>query len=790
MGPEQLKNLAIGYASLAEGWRASERLDIQGASRALELAVSELQKGRSPVLEWAEYWLASTDLHRARYLALREHLGRLAGRARDPRLKASIARTLGTAASRQQLLPMAERLYTKAIEQFSQAGDDLSAAVVRGYLSTVFFAQGRVDEGWALALVCLDQLAQWPTGEYWPYLLNNAARAMIWQGRPAAGAVLAEESIRSLQRRDADAVEVAEAWLLLGHAQLAAGHEDSASAALAPAESAIAAIPDSNLRERMAAELALAAGLVGKVPKDAIAALTRALATCEKRGLRFFLPAAHAARARAYIELGDLNRAEEDLRSGIAESERAVAQFSDPLVAAPLAEVGQHLYDMAARLKLEKRQDFWATFAIADRAKNAAIIRLHGAGALARPFATLHAAEVRGALEPEEALVAFTQLEKCLLVSLVTPTGTEHRVIRVDADVMAGHAARMLSLLSSGRDAAAVRRESRWLFDHTLAPLRDNLTGVVRLILVPDRALNLVPFAALLDSRSGRFLVEDYALVVAPSVRQLMDLRSRWSARPHSGSWRLGIVSTTVVAGQDSGLVALPAAQLEAEKVAALYPSPVSLIGSDATVSSFLALLPKVAVLHFAGHARGEPDAPWRARLWLVDDREHGRLAPLLANEIVHEPLDHLELVFLSGCETALPSRRRTIGSDGLAAAFLARGAAAVIATLWRVEDAAIARVMIAIHQRLSLGEDAAASLRHAQLELLHSSNAAEREPAAWAFCQLAGLPVRRPVLSGGINHGIQSTLEVRGSLRQRTGCTSGRKSENLGCDARRQKPS
>jgi CHAT domain-containing protein len=785
MRPEKLETLASGYASLAEGWRASERLDVEGAHRALEQAVSHLREGRSPVLEWAEYWLAATDLHRGRYAALREHLRRLAKYARDLRLKASIARTLGTAASRQLSLPMAERLYNEAIEQFSQAGDYLSAAIVRGYLSWVFFAQGRADEGWALAVACLDRLAQWPTGEYWPYLLNNAARAMIWQGRPAAGALLAEESARTLQRKSADAVEVAEAWLLLGHAQLAAGREGSARAALAPAEAAVAAIPDPSLRERMGAELALASGLVGTVPEDSVVALSRAVAIYEKRGLRPFLPAAYAARAHAYIALGDFGRAEEDLRSGIAESERAVAEFSDPLAAAPLAEVGQRLYDMAVALKLDHGQDEWAAFAIADRAKSAAIIRLHGAGILARPFAMLRPADVRKTLEPEEALVAFTQLEGRLLVSLMTLAGTEHRIIHVDADVMADHAARMLSLLSARGDAAAVRRESCWLFDHLLAPLRADLKGMERLILIPDRALNLVPFAALLDPRSGRFLVEDHSLAVMPSVQQVIGLRSRWSTRPHRETWRVGIVSTARIAAHESGLAALPAAESEVREVAALYQAPVCLVGRGATVSSFLALLPKVDVLHFAGHARGEPDAPWRARLWLAADGDHGRLETLLANRIVQEPLDHLELVLLSGCETALPSRRRTIGSDGLSAAFLARGAAAVVATLWRVDDAAVARVMIAIHQRLSQGDDVSAALRKVQLELLHSPNPAERDPGAWAFCQLAGLPVRRPGYTGGINHGLQSNPEVRGSLRERTERAAGQKPEKtLGGDA------
>lgn len=766
MDPEELKDLAKGYADLAEGWRASERLDIEKAHRLLEQAVSSLRKGQSPVLEWAEYWLAATDLHRGRHTALRENLDRLVIRARDPRLRASIARTLGTAAGRRLSLPLAERLYDESIEQFSHAGDDLSAAVVRGYLAGVLFAQGREDEGWALSISCLNGLSQWPTGEYWPYLLNNAARAMIWQGRSAAGALLAEESARALQRENADPVEIAEAWLLLGHAQLAAGRERSARTAITSAEEAVAAIPDPSLRERMTADLALAVGLTGSVPEDSVAALSRALTVFEKRGPRNFLPAAYASRAHAWLALGDPGRAEKDLWSGITESERAVARFSDPLAAAPFAETGQRLYDMAASLALDRGEE-WSAFAIADRAKSAAIRRLHGTPSSPRSLTNLRPADLRSALEPREALVAFTQLEERLLVSLLTSSGSEHRLISVNADVMAGHAARMLSLLSAHGEKSAVENESHWLFDHLLAPLRNDLAGIDRLILVPDRALNLVPFAALLDPRNGRFLIEDHDLVIMPSVQQFVSLRSRRSVRTHHGDWQLGLVTTARITGEKSGLAALPAAETEVREVSKLYPAPVSLVGDRATVSSFLALLPRVDVLHFAGHARGEPDAPWRARLWLTAGHAHGGLEALSANRVMQEPLDHLELVVLSGCETALPSRRRTIGSDGLSAAFLAHGASAVIATLWRVEDKSVARLMTAIHQRLSRGDDAAAALRNVQLAWLHSPNPTEREPAAWAFCQLSGLPVRRPGNAGGKNnHGLQDVSEVPGSLR------------------------
>ena len=745
--------LGTGYRCLADGWRASERLEIEAASQSLGKAVESLRRGRSGLVVWAEYWLAATDLHRGRYEALNRRLRALAARNGDPRLRGSIARTTGTAAARQRSLPLAERSYREAHRQFSLAGDAVSAAVVSGYLAEAFLAQGRADEQWALGLSSLATLAEWPTGAYWSYALNNAARATIWQGRPAAGAVIAEENTKLLVGETADAVEVAEAWLLLGHAQLAAGRPDAAGAALRSAEAAVTSIPDPNLRERLAADLALVAGLVATEPARVVQSLSGALETYRQRGLRSFLVPAYASRARAYLELGRIAEAEHDLAAGIEEHERALAEFSDSLSAAPLSEVGQSLYDLLVRLELDGKRDPWAAFLAGDRGKNAAVSLLPG-GPVVLTTVPVSLEEMQRALRPGDALLAFTQLEDRLLVTLVKRSTVSYRVIEVARDELTDHARRLLSQLAARGDEQDFRTESTWLFGRLLSPLHAEMEGVEHLIAVPDRGLNLVPFAALLDPVTDRVLIEDRTMSIVPSVRHWLAL-SRASARVRPRkAWRLGMVSTAGLSQQDGALPGLPGAEREVQEVAKLYdlPSGRLLVGRRATAANFLALLPRVDVLHFAGHSRGEPDAPWRARLWLAAPSPAAELAPLLALEVMREPLEALQLVVLSGCETGLPSTRRTIGSDGLAAAFLAGGARAVVASLWNVEDATSARLMGAFHRRLASGDDAAAALRGAQLDFLHSDERALRHPAQWAFCQLTGLPVRRPGYPGRLH--------------------------------------
>jgi CHAT domain-containing protein len=65
------------------------------------------------------------------------------------------------------------------------------------------------------------------------------------------------------------------------------------------------------------------------------------------------------------------------------------------------------------------------------------------------------------------------------------------------------------------------------LGDLLIAPVRRTgaLRGIRALVVVPDGVLIYLPFAALVDSETGRYLVQDYTLLTLPSARSLVALR-------------------------------------------------------------------------------------------------------------------------------------------------------------------------------------------------------------------------------------------------------------------------
>jgi tetratricopeptide (TPR) repeat protein len=86
-------------------------------------------------------------------------------------------------------------------------------------------------------------------------------------------------------------------------------------------------------------------------------------------------------------------------------------------------------------------------------------------------------------------------------------------------------------------------------------------------------------------------------------------------------------------------------------------------------------------LIHVAGHARHREDNPMFSALEFPD-------GPIYASEIARSGL-RTRLACLSACETGTLSLATRQEPDGLARAFLARGAEAVLASLWPLDDEA-----------------------------------------------------------------------------------------------------
>ena len=269
------------------------------------------------------------------------------------------------------------------------------------------------------------------------------------------------------------------------------------------------------------------------------------------------------------------------------------------------------------------------------------------------------------------------------------------------------------------------------LYRRLIAPIAPHLQHR-HLIVMPHGILHHLPFAALRNPETGRYLAQDFTLSVTPSASSL-ELLSRRLPSDAGDALVLGNPKTP--------LPPLAGAQEEARSVAALLGGTLFL-EDQATESRIYEKAGQIRLLHLAAHGQYVPRNPYFSRLLLSADSQHDGALEM------HEVLDRLdlrgaELVVLSGCETALGEITRGDEIIGLTRAFLVAGSQTVISTLWPVDDAASERLMTAFYQRFLKGGDTAAeALRAAQLEMLaHESSSA---PYFWAGFTLTGDPHNR----------------------------------------------
>lgn len=219
------------------------------------------------------------------------------------------------------------------------------------------------------------------------------------------------------------------------------------------------------------------------------------------------------------------------------------------------------------------------------------------------------------------------------------------------------------------------------------------------LVIVTDGVLGAVPFAAL--RRGDRYLVEDYALAVVPSLQGLVAIESRPEVRGDA----------PVVLGDPRG--DLPRAAFEAVEVAAGLG--VAAHRARAATRGRLRLARRAEVLHLAGHTGLGPLGAW---LQLHDGK-------VTADRIVVEGIAP-RLVVLAGCASGVRPGRGMWGSLG--AAFLVAGSRTVVASLVSVEDAAAGELVNRFYAEGG-AVDPAGALARAQRQLL----AAGRPVSAWA---------------------------------------------------------
>ena len=246
-----------------------------------------------------------------------------------------------------------------------------------------------------------------------------------------------------------------------------------------------------------------------------------------------------------------------------------------------------------------------------------------------------------------------------------------------------------------------------------IAPVASLLEGP-EIIIVPDRALYQIPFAALTD-KSGKYLSETFRIRVAPSLTTLK-LITESPADYHCQTGALIVGNPDVgevhFKGKLTKISRLQCAENEAKMIAKKLGIE-ALLGQRATKQAVLQAMNSVALIHIAAHGDLERGAIALAPSIRIPNGIPQEELYLLTMEDISKVQLRAKLVVLSCCHSAR-GQTKAEGAVGIARALLGSGARSVLVALWALDDKATEQLMTTFYDHLVAGESAGESLHEA----------------------------------------------------------------------------
>ena len=353
---------------------------------------------------------------------------------------------------------------------------------------------------------------------------------------------------------------------------------------------------------------------------------------------------------------------------------------------------------------------------------------LHAIGALALQ---------RRVLRPGEVLVDVHALPETTLVFVLTSDSVRVHGAR-RAGSLVPRLERLRSLLADPTSASSglVGTASATLGAEMFGPAADRLAGARRILLSAGTLARYPLDQLTLPGEHGALMLLREVTWI-PAATLLAD--SRATTRPRAARPLLAVAQSAAVDG-----IALPAARREASWLADRYQGAEML--ADASIANAATVASRAGnyqVLHLAAHTRSGGRRPWQDAFHVGPSTDDA--AWLTAARIAQLRIP-ARLCVLAGCTTVGDIRSVGETLEGLSTAWLAAGAPTVIATRWRVDDAATSELVRRFYDRLARGETASMALRGAQLEVRDLPVYAS--PFYWAGACLLGEPDTRVTLT------------------------------------------
>lgn len=720
--------LIEGLTLLGMGKRAFSSDDIPGAVKQLARARELLSASNHPYEGWAQFYYAQalfysgdTDEPDALLTALHKAVV-----GRHGVLAARAAYLSGLVRMRQSRFVEASIAFREAAAGFEVAGENSLTAAARTELAESLEYLAQPDDAWAAHLWSLRYALTRPAHRLRHVALAATSRAAVRDGHLFAAMRLQVAMLHNARqwRRPTAEVEAhlrkAEIFERLGNAR------DS----LEELSAVQAFFDDAVLRPALLGwewelQLLRASALVSVDARAALSATVAARLGAARQASRLNNARIQLVEARASRRAGFFADAQRQLETAIEllEAEGALidGEFERVSTSDRIWQVFAEAVDVASA---DARNPALA-LQIAERGRS-----LLGLPRVSSPMPL--ESTLANALPPHTVLVYFEPLPDRLVSWRITNETFAELSVPISRRVLIEKVARLRVLASSSSDRERYRDLAQQLYRILFGDAGAHLSAGQQLAVVADPILAAVPFAALVNPASGRYLVQERSVVVAPSAGSF--LHSTSALRLSTPSSRHALL----VGNPSTSSANLPRADDEVRDLGLIYPDNTTLQGSGATAAAIRRQIERAAIFHYAGHAVANPRYPRLSFLHLADaTTDAGK--ELTAASLSTFAMKQLRLAVLAACDSAGGATEPGSPAFGLAKAFLGAGVPSVVGSLWPIADRATSELVVRFHSEYVRTGSAPSALRAAQLQFLGDATVPQQHPYFWASLQAYG---------------------------------------------------
>lgn len=702
-------SLALAHQQFATASAIFDEDRFAAAAPGLVAARSVFDALGSPFVVLADVELAGVSYVGSRYVLADQSMTAVSAEAASKQYRYAAGRATwfrGLIAFAQGRIADAQDYYEQTLSTFDDMGDVEQRASAHSLLAALNFYLGDKTAEWQHRQAALEGLAVSASPRFKHSILTSAAASVRFEAPETALAIqdAALQNAREWRREAAIADVLAQRSSTL----IALGRTTEAEQALNEAKAHLANVSDESFRQIfrfpvLAAESDL---LRSRNPQAAVAAATEGLRAVRARGDRTRVAQFALRLAKANIVWGRTKEAEVALAEGIRAFDSERASLTEEFRVSASDESWQ-LFETAMQLAIHDGQQARA-FALAEGARARSLVERR----LVADSPSLE--EAQRNLARGEVVLALNQFDDELAVWAITRGGvriSRRPLSRVEADRLIARQQLEIARGSRVPEASAV------LYEEIIRPLAADLSGALRVTIIPDATYQDVSFAALWNKKVKRFLVEDTIVTGAPSF------------------WALAMSNRDRAERSSDVLVMAPGSgATSSDAIGGLYGNPVVLQGNAATRSRFLATAPRRAVVHLSVTTRRSNQFPLLSGVKLADEpgRRHSGL--LLGREIATQSLFATNLVVIDEADGARENRGE--GTLSMARAFMAAGVPAVLGTLPGADETAARDLMIGFHREMSKGVSAEQALHTVQRNAIEQNG---RRLGAWTALVLYG---------------------------------------------------